>query len=113
MHRIRRLAAAALFAAAGSASALAQTAPMPAAAQGAPMQPGQPMSLGRIAGERSIRMVMINDNASVTLVHDMAPGLPEVVYDTAAPSMRVGNDGAIPRLTVGSGNMIDVQYDRR
>ena len=120
-------AALALAAFAAAPPAQAQTA-APAALQGAPMQPGQRMPLGPIAGERSVRMVMINDNASVTLVYDMAPGLPqsqrvvrlenvngmlEVIYDTAAPTMRVGNDGAVPRLTVGTGGMIEVQYDKR
>ncbi|RYJ04294.1 MAG: hypothetical protein EON47_00885 [Acetobacteraceae bacterium] len=128
MLQTRFLAAAlALSAFAGMPLAKAQTA-APSALQGAPMQPGQRMQLGPIAGERVLRMVMINDNASVTLVYDMAPGLPqsqrvlrlenvngmlEVVYDTAAPTARVGNDGAVPRLTVGTGGMIEVQYDKR
>ncbi|SDB19148.1 hypothetical protein [Belnapia rosea] len=103
-------------------------APAFAFAQSAPMQPGQRMPLGPMMGERVLRQVMVNDDSSVTLVYDMKPGLPqsqrvlrlenvngmlEVVYDTAAPGMRVGNDGAVPRLTVGSGNMIEVQYDRK
>jgi hypothetical protein len=127
MTRSRFLAAAlALSALAGAPIAQAQT--IPSALQGAPMQPGQRMQLGPIAGERSVRMVMINDDSSVTLVYDMAPGLPqsqrvvrlenvngmlEVIYDTGVPTMRVGNDGAVPRLTVGTGGMIEVQYDRR
>jgi hypothetical protein len=125
MTRIRILVAAlALATCVGLPLAEAQT----AALQGAPMQPGQRMALGPIAGERSVRMVMINDDASVTLVYDMAPGLPqsqrvlrlenvngmlEVIYDAVVPSMRVGNDGAVPRLTVGTGGMIEVQYDKR
>ena len=133
IRRIALAAALALPTIAAAPAARAQTAPpqmapAPATLQGAPMQPGQRMQLGPIAGERSVRMVMINGDASVTLVYDMAPGLPqsqrvvrlenvngmlEVVYDTAAPSMRVGNDGAVPRLTVGTGGMIEVQYDRR
>ena len=123
-HRIFAVAAFGLVAFAGLAGA--QTQPPRAAA--APMQPGQRMQLGPVMGERVVRQVMINDDASVTLVYDMAPGLPqsqrvvrlenvngmlEVVYDTAAPTMRVGNDGAVPRLTVGTGGMIEVQYDRR
>ncbi|MDN3564235.1 hypothetical protein ACFQY5_31475 [Paeniroseomonas aquatica] len=128
IRRIALAAALALSTFAAAPAAEAQTAAATAIQPGAPMQPGQRMPLGPIAGERSVRMVMINDDASVTLVYDMAPGLPqsqrvvrlenvngmlEVVYDTAAPSMRVGNDGAVPRLTVGTGGMIEVQYDRR
>jgi hypothetical protein len=103
-------------------------APASAFAQSTPMQPGQRMQLGPMMGERVLRQVMVNDDSSVTLVYDMRPGVPqsqrvlrlenvngmlEVIYDTAAPNMRVGNDGAVPRLTVGSGNMIEVQYDRK
>ena len=128
MTRTRILAAALALSAFAAAPPLQAQTAAPAALQGAPMQPGQRMQLGPIAGERSVRMVMINDDASVTLVYDMAPGLPqsqrvvrlenvngmlEVIYDTAAPSMRVGNDGAVPRLTVGTGGMIEVQYDKR
>jgi hypothetical protein len=103
-------------------------APAFALAQSAPVQPGQRMQLGPMMGDRVLRQVMVNDDSSVTLVYDMRPGLPqsqrvlrlenvngmlEVIYDTATPTMRVGNDGAVPRLAVGSGNMIEVQYDRK
>ncbi len=103
-------------------------APAFALAQPTPMQPGQRMQLGPMMGERVLRQVMVNDDSSVTLIYDMKPDLPqsqrvlrlenvngmlEVVYDTTVPSMRAGNDGAVPRLTVGSGNMIEVQYDRK
>lgn len=128
MIRTRCLAAAlALVAVAAAPLAMARTA-APSALQGAPMQPGQRMPLGPIAGERSVRMVMVNHNAFVTLVHDVVTGLPpsqhvvrlenvngmlEIIYDTAVPTMRVGNDGAVPRLTVGTGGMIEVPYDKR
>lgn len=126
-HRIFVAAAYGVVAFAGPAGAQTQP-PRAAAAQGMPMQPGQRLQLGPMMGERTVRMVMINDNASVTLIYDMAQGLPqsqrvvrlenvngmlEVIYDTTAPTMRVGNDGAVPRLTVGTGGMIEVQYDRR
>jgi hypothetical protein len=109
----------------GTGAGVAQTAPAPAAPAAATRMVTQaPL------GERVVRMVRFNENgSSVDIVYDMAgTGLPqstrvvrlenvngmlEVIYDTAAPTMRVGNDGAVPRLTVGSGQMIEVQYDRR
>ena len=117
----RRFLAAALALTALAAAPVAQ-------AQTVPMQPGQRLQLGPMMGQRSLRMVMVNDDATVTLVYDMAPGLPqsqrvlrlenvngmlEVIYDPAAPTMRVGNDGAVPRLTASTDGMIEVHYDHR
>ncbi len=117
---LRRTLVAAVFAAL-SATAFAQGAPPT-------MQPGQPVQLGMGLGQRTIRMVMLNDNGGgIDIVYDMAPGTPssarvlrlenvngmlQVIYDEAAPTMHLGAARGA-RLVQQGGGMYTVEYDRR
>jgi hypothetical protein len=116
----------------GALLALALAGPAPARAQATPpatvMQPGKPMSLGPVVGERVIRQIMIGDNGTtVDLIYDMAPGAPEsrrvvrlenkngmleVVYDQQPGTSRPLASGGTPRLVAKTGGMYDVVYDK-
>ena len=97
------------------------------AQQAAPMQPGGRMQTGVAIGERSVREVMISqDGGGIAIIYDMGPGVPqskrvlrlenvngmlEVIYDTTATTMALGNGGT-PRLVQRGGGMYSVEYDR-
>jgi hypothetical protein len=122
-HSTALILALAAFGAAAPASAQQGSAPA-----ALPMQIGQRVQLGPVAGERVVREVMVSQGGGgLTVVYDTAPGQPEskrvlrlenvngmleVIYDTAMPSTMPLGSGGTPRLVQRGGGMYSVEYDR-